>query len=72
MILNPLISLRFRTLGLLLNGVIDRALSTSFIASLDKREQNEVASQLVKLVSEMPDQFDYPYNSESWVWMLKA
>lgn len=49
-------------------GVIGRALSTSFIAALSGREQTQVAEQLRALLTPLGPQLTFPYRSELQAW----
>lgn len=51
--------------------VVDRALSTSFIAALPDEVQAAVAEQIRSVVEDMGEQFDYPYRSELQAWVLR-
>ncbi len=50
------------------DGVVDRALSTSFIAALDQDTQAEVAARIRDSVAGLGPAFDYPYRSQLHVW----
>jgi SAM-dependent methyltransferase len=50
--------------------VVDRALSTSFIAALESSEQLRVAERIRSIVAPFGERFDYPYRSEMQVWTL--
>lgn len=52
--------------------VVDRALSTSFIAALSDEEQTVVADQIRRVVDSLGDAFDYPYRSEFQAWVLRG
>jgi SAM-dependent methyltransferase len=52
------------------DGVIGRALSTSFIAALDPTEQDEVIEEITGIVEPLGPTFDFPYRSEMQVWRL--
>jgi SAM-dependent methyltransferase len=52
-------------------GVVDRALSTSFIASLDAASQSEVTDKITGIVFGMGPQFLFPYRSQLQVWQLR-
>lgn len=49
-------------------GVIDRALSTSFIAALAAQEQSHVAEQLRALLTPLGPDLTFPYRSELQAW----
>jgi len=49
-------------------GVVKRALSTSFIAMLDPDEQQRVLESVRQIVSPLGERFDFPYHSELQVW----
>jgi SAM-dependent methyltransferase len=51
-----------------LEGVIDRTLSTSFIAPLSPERQNEVTDQIEAIVEPLGASFDYPYVSQLQAW----
>lgn len=48
--------------------VVERALSTSFVAALGDGEQADVAEEVRDLVAAMGERFDYPYRSELQAW----
>lgn len=50
--------------------VLDRFLSTSFIAALDDAEQAAVASELRRVVAPLGERFDFPYRSELQAWVV--
>lgn len=50
------------------DGVVDRALSVSFIASLDAAAQAQVTEEVGRLVASMDTPFDFPYRSQLHVW----
>lgn len=50
------------------DGVAARALSTSFIASLPRDEQDKVAADIRDIVRDFAEPFDYPYRSELQAW----
>ncbi len=49
-------------------GVVGRALSTSFIGALPDSVQQEVAEEIRTLVEPLGDEFDYPYISQLQAW----
>ncbi|MGI9603325.1 MAG: class I SAM-dependent methyltransferase, partial [Acidimicrobiales bacterium] len=49
-------------------GVVDRALSTSFIAALGPTDQEGVAARVRAIVADLGPRFDYPYRSELQIW----
>jgi len=49
-------------------GVVDRVLSTSFIAALTRDKAEAVAEQAREIVSGLGDQFDFPYVSQLQAW----
>jgi SAM-dependent methyltransferase len=49
-------------------GVVDRALSTSYIAALTPDRREAVASQIRDLVAPLGDAFDFPYVSQLQAW----
>lgn len=49
-------------------GVVDRTLSTSFIAALPEERQTDVAEQIRAIVAPLGDSFDYPYTSQLQAW----
>lgn len=51
--------------------VVQRALSTSFIAALPDAERVAVAEQIRQIVVGMGERFDYPYRSELQAWVLR-
>ncbi|CAN5633246.1 class I SAM-dependent methyltransferase [soil metagenome] len=51
-------------------GVVDRALSTSFVAALDQADQDRVAAEIAAIVEPLGSSFDYPYRSELQAWTL--
>lgn len=51
-----------------IEGVVDRALSTSFIAASPAREQAGVADELRRLLPAVPGKFAFPYRSEMQAW----
>jgi len=52
-------------------GVVDRGLSTSFIAALSPAKQAQVRTDLLAAVSALGENFDYPYRSELQAWQLR-
>jgi SAM-dependent methyltransferase len=48
--------------------VVDRALSTSFIAALDRPHQLQVLEQIRTLAQAVGDRFEFPYRSELQAW----
>lgn len=48
--------------------VVDRALSTSFIAALDSARQDDVLRRISDLVSPLGSTFEFPYRSEIQAW----
>lgn len=50
------------------DGVVDRGLSTSFIAALDPARQARVEVELRSIVADLGPSFDYPYRSEYQAW----
>jgi len=53
-------------------GVVERMLSTSFIAALDADEQARVADEVRAVVADLGPRFAYPYRSELQAWQLVA
>lgn len=51
-------------------GVVDRVLSTSFIAALGDEEQATVVADIRRIVEPLGSAFDYPYISELQSWRL--
>jgi SAM-dependent methyltransferase len=49
-------------------GVVDRALSSSFIAALTRDKQDAVADQVRELVGPLGDSFEFPYLSQLQAW----
>ncbi|MGB8860037.1 MAG: class I SAM-dependent methyltransferase [Ilumatobacteraceae bacterium] len=49
-------------------GVVERALSTSFIAALDHKQQQQVLEEVGALAQALGDQFEFPYRSELQAW----
>ncbi len=49
-------------------GVVDRVLSTSFMAVLDPAEQGKVAGEIRELVEDLGAKFEFPYRSEFQTW----
>jgi SAM-dependent methyltransferase len=49
-------------------GVVDRALSTSFIAALTPDKQAAVAEQVRELVTPLGETFEFPYVSQLQAW----
>ena len=49
-------------------AVVDRALSTSFIAALDPDAQDEVAARILAVVADLGPSFPYPYRGELQAW----
>ncbi len=49
-------------------GVVDRALSTSFVSALPEARQLEVAEQIRAIVAHLGPSFDYPYTSQLQAW----
>ncbi len=52
------------------DGVVERALSTSFIAALGSSDRTRLASRLRKIVARLGPTFDYPYRSELQAWRV--
>jgi len=52
--------------------VVDRALSTSFIAALDPDVQNEVLDEVRQIADAVGDSFDFPYRSEMQAWKITS
>jgi ubiquinone/menaquinone biosynthesis C-methylase UbiE len=50
------------------DGVIKRALSTSFIGAQPDSVQDDVAGEIRALVEPLGEQFDYPYTSQLQAW----
>ena len=50
------------------SGVVDRALSTSFIANLSSAEQDVVRQQVLEIVEPLGPSFASPYRSELQAW----
>jgi SAM-dependent methyltransferase len=50
------------------DGVVERALSTSFIAALPEAEQAKVSEAIRRIVATLGDSFEYPYLSEVQAW----
>ncbi|MEM7273621.1 MAG: methyltransferase domain-containing protein [Actinomycetota bacterium] len=50
------------------DGVVGRALSTSFIAALSASDREAVADELRSVVAPLGDSFDYPYRAELQAW----
>lgn len=50
------------------DGVVDRVLSTSFIAALDDERQATVVDRIREIVGPLGRSFDYPYISELQAW----
>lgn len=48
--------------------LVDRVLSTSFIASLPDQPRDEVERQVRQLAVSLPATFDYPYISRLWLY----
>lgn len=51
-----------------LSGVVDRAMSTSFIANLSDAEQDIVRQQILEIVEPLGPSFAFPYRSELQAW----
>lgn len=52
--------------------VVDRALSTSFIAALEPDVRSEVLHEIRHIAKGIGDTFDFPYRSELQAWKLAA
>jgi len=52
--------------------VLDRALSTSFIAALEPGVQGEVLDEIRHIANGVGKSFDFPYCSELQGWKLTA
>jgi hypothetical protein len=52
------------------DGVVERALSTSFIARIGPVDQARVATRLRDIVAPLGAEFEFPYRSELQVWRL--
>lgn len=50
------------------DGVVGRALSTSFIAALPGDEQDRVAAELHAILAEFSAPFEFPYRAELQAW----
>ena len=50
--------------------VVDRALSTSFIAALEPAVQIQVLDEIRQIAHDVGDSFDFPYRSEIQAWRL--
>ena len=50
--------------------VVDRALSTSFIAALEPAVQIQVLDEIRQIAHDVGDSFDFPYRSEVQAWRL--
>ncbi len=50
--------------------VVERALSTSFIAALEPAAQHDVLEEIRQLAETVGDTFDFPYRSELQAWTL--
>ena len=53
-------------------AVVDRALSTSFIGALDSDTKQKIAGQIRDIVSDLGNEFDFPYVSEMQIWKITA
>jgi hypothetical protein len=51
-------------------GVVERALSTSFVASLPDEEKQSVVQEIRELVADFGPAFDFPYISQLQAWEL--
>jgi SAM-dependent methyltransferase len=49
-------------------GIVDRTLSTSFIATLSQERQQEVTGQIRAIVEPLGPSLDYPYISQLQAW----
>ena len=49
-------------------GVIDRALSTSYISALPQEKQDEVAAEIDKIVGPLGAEIEFPYISQLQAW----
>ena len=52
--------------------VVDRALSTSFIAALEPADQIEVLDEIRHIAHDVGASFDFPYRSEIQAWRLMS
>ena len=52
--------------------VVDRALSISFIASLEKSQQDGVLAEVRQIVGPLGDTVEFPYRSELQAWQVAA
>lgn len=50
------------------DDVVDRALSTSFIAALDHQRQQQVLEEARAMAQAVGDRFEFPYRSELQAW----
>jgi SAM-dependent methyltransferase len=50
------------------DGVVDRCLSVSFIASLPAERQEEVAAEVREIVAPLGERFEFPYISQLQAW----
>jgi SAM-dependent methyltransferase len=49
-------------------GVVDRALSTSYVAALTRDKQDAVAEQVLEIVRPLGHSFEFPYLSQLQAW----
>jgi SAM-dependent methyltransferase len=49
-------------------GLVDRVMSTSFIAALPSEEGERVRAQAAELAATLPEAFDYPYLTRIWAY----
>lgn len=52
--------------------VVERALSTSFVAALEPAAQQDVLAAIRQLAEAVGDTFDFPYRSELQAWTLST
>jgi SAM-dependent methyltransferase len=50
------------------DGVVDRVLTTSFIAALPPERQEEVATEVRAVVEPLGERFEFPYTSQLQAW----
>jgi SAM-dependent methyltransferase len=53
-------------------GLVDRIVSTSFIAALPEREFRRVRQRATVLAESLPESFDYPYVTRIWCYRRRS
>lgn len=54
------------------HALVDRIVSTSFIAALPEQELRRVCEQAAVLAESLPEPFEYPYVTRAWWYQLRV